>query len=195
MASAKRKSTRRWRGLSPIQRKVYDYIKVVESPSQIDQTALEQVRAMGTAGAQAYWTEKLEPSAREAAAVAREFLRGNPSEDEHAKSAEKFLRQADAALKKARRTKDRLAKAESLMVALRDSATAYHEALVSFHEDVIDAAARTSLEARAEMLKMLDLPAPPLGAANQPPSNPRRGRRKKNPSDGRAVLRRAMRGT
>ena len=75
---AKKKAARRWRGLSPIQRKVYDYIKVVESPSAIDQTALAEVRAMGEAGAQTYWTEKLEPSAREAAGIAQEFLRGNP---------------------------------------------------------------------------------------------------------------------
>lgn len=67
---------RRWKGLSPIQRKVYDYIQSAESPRAIDQGALAEVRAMGEAGAQAYWEERLEPSAVEAAAATRQFVAG-----------------------------------------------------------------------------------------------------------------------
>lgn len=67
---------RRLKGLSPIQRKVYDYIKVVEGPGEIDQDALAQVDAMGERGAQAYWKVQLEPYAREAAGAARAFVGG-----------------------------------------------------------------------------------------------------------------------
>ncbi len=73
---AKRRSAaRKWKGLSPIQRRVYEYIKVVERPAEIDQHALEQVRAMGDAGAQVYWEEKLLPGARAAAQLQAEFVK------------------------------------------------------------------------------------------------------------------------
>ncbi len=122
------------------------------------------------------------------------MARGNPSEDEHAAHGEAMLRQADAALKKARKTTDRAKRADSLMVALRDSAVAHFEAGHANYDAVIDASMRTAFEARAEMFQMLGLPIPPL-AVSEPEGNPRRARsKKKNPS--RAdILRRAMRGT
>jgi hypothetical protein len=60
--------------LSPKQRRVYEYIKIVETPRGVDRFALELVRAMSDAEAQAYWEENLLPGAREAAQAQRDFL-------------------------------------------------------------------------------------------------------------------------
>ena len=131
---------------------------------------------------------------------AKKRPRGNPSEDDHAETAEVMLRQADAALKKARKTTDRAQKALSLMVALRDSAVAYHAASDAAYDAVLDAAEVTAEQAREEMFQMVG-ESDPEPSVYAPWPRQDNGRRSKNPrgktttASARAILRRATRGT